>query len=143
MRKAAAITLCALLFVAATAAPGRAWHGHGGFHHGFHDRFRSHVFIGVGPWWGPAYGWADPWWGPGYGWVGPWYTPYPYAWYGPGPYPYPSVLVDQPQMYIQQQPPASAPAKAGFWYYCASAKQYYPNVGTCPEAWIKVPPAPG
>jgi hypothetical protein len=32
------------------------------------------------------------------------------------------------------QPPQS------YWYYCPSAKGYYPTVPTCPEVWIKVPP---
>jgi hypothetical protein len=27
-----------------------------------------------------------------------------------------------------------------FWYYCASARAYYPTAPTCPEPWIKVPP---
>jgi Protein of unknown function (DUF3300) len=33
-----------------------------------------------------------------------------------------------------QQPPAS------YWYYCPSARAYYPTAPTCPEPWIKVPP---
>jgi hypothetical protein len=33
-----------------------------------------------------------------------------------------------------QQPPQS------YWYYCPSARAYYPTVRTCPEEWIKVPP---
>jgi len=45
-------------------------------------------------------------------------------------------------MYVQQEPaPAVAPPQT-YWYYCASAKAYYPTVQKCPEAWIKVPPAP-
>jgi hypothetical protein len=28
----------------------------------------------------------------------------------------------------------------GFWYYCASARGYYPEVPDCPEAWVKVAP---
>ena len=27
-----------------------------------------------------------------------------------------------------------------YWYYCSSARAYYPTVPTCPEEWIKVPP---
>jgi hypothetical protein len=30
----------------------------------------------------------------------------------------------------------SAPA---YWYYCPSYGAYYPNVASCPEAWIPVP----
>jgi hypothetical protein len=36
----------------------------------------------------------------------------------------------------QQQPAQS------FWYYCPSARAYYPTAPTCPEPWIKVPPRP-
>src|SRR5437899_9629108 len=40
------------------AASGGTGGGHGGGHHGGHHHFggRSHVFVGVGPWfWGPPY----------------------------------------------------------------------------------------
>ena len=33
-----------------------------------------------------------------------------------------------------QQPPES------YWYYCPSARAYYPTTPACPEPWIKVPP---
>jgi Protein of unknown function (DUF3300) len=33
-----------------------------------------------------------------------------------------------------QQPPES------YWYYCPSARAYYPTAPACPEPWIKVPP---
>ena len=33
-----------------------------------------------------------------------------------------------------QQPPES------YWYYCLSARAYYPTAPACPEPWIKVPP---
>jgi hypothetical protein len=77
------------------------------------------VFIGVGPgfWWGP---------------------PYPYYWYPPPYYP-PVVVQPQPQVYVQQAPaPPSAPP--GEWYYCQSAGGYYPQVQSCPEPWVRVPP---
>lgn len=83
--------------------------------------YRGHgrVFIGVGPgyWWGPPYPY--------------WYPPY---------YP-PTVIVEEPPVYIQQEapPPPAPPAPEAYWYYCASAQVYYPNVPTCPEAWVKVP----
>jgi len=39
--------------------------------------------------------------------------------------------------------PAPAPqAAAGVWYYCESAKAYYPYVGECKEGWRQVPAAP-
>jgi hypothetical protein len=77
------------------------------------------VFIGVGPgfWWGP---------------------PYPYYWYPPPYYP-PVVVQPQPQVYVQQAPaPPSAPP--GDWYYCESAGGYYPQVQSCPDPWVRVPP---
>ena len=33
-------------------------------------------------------------------------------------------------------PPAVQPS---YWYYCPSARAYYPHVATCPEPWIPVP----
>ena len=93
-------------------APGHRFHGHG------------RVLIGVGPsfWWGP----------------------YPYWWYYPPPYDlYPTpVLAEEPPVYIQQPTPPTPAASEMYWYYCASAKAYYPIVQTCPEPWIKVPARP-
>jgi hypothetical protein len=104
------------------AAPSLAWDGH---RHG-----GPRVFVSVGPrfWWGPY--------------------PYPYYYY---PYPYyytpPPVVVQDPPVYVQQQqvspsvvPPAPSGAQESFWYYCPSSRDYYPQVPSCPEAWIKVPP---
>ena len=85
--------------------------------HGFshHPGFRGHgVFV-----FGPSF-WWDPW----------WYYPPPYY------YPPPQVLV-QPAPITVEEPPQS------YWYYCASAKAYYPTAPTCPEVWIKVPPRQG
>jgi hypothetical protein len=83
--------------------------------------WRGGVFIGVGPYW----------------------APYPYYWYPPPPYYYspPSVVVTQPPVYIEQPPvpPAPAAAAPAYWYYCVSAKGYYPTVPACPEEWVKVP----
>jgi len=93
-------------------------------HHG-----RVGVFIGVGPgfWWGAPYPY---WWGP----------PYPY-WWGPPPYYYPpaGIVVEQPQVYVQP-PPAPPAAPPTYWYYCPSAPGYYPQVQSCPEPWVRVPP---
>jgi hypothetical protein len=89
-----------------------------------HSHWRGGVFIGVGPWWGPPY------WGP-----------YPYWWYPPPYYYPPTVVIEQPRVYIEQPPPVPAPPPA-YWYYCMSAKAYYPSVQTCPEDWVKVPARP-
>ena len=76
-------------------------------------------------WWG--WGWPYAYWG----WPYP-YWDYPYYGY----YPYDPYYAYGPQVYIEQAP-------AGYWYYCASARGYYPTVSTCPEPWIRVAPRPG
>jgi len=109
-----ALIVVALLLVAIPLS--EAWAGgnwRGG--HGGHGR----VFIGTSFWFGP------PW--PYYY---PYYYPYPYAVYAPAP-----VIVEQP---VYTQKPPDRPE--GYWYYCESAKAYYPSVPMCAEAWIKVPP---
>jgi len=39
-------------------------------------------------------------------------------------------------------PPQASTAQAGVWYYCESAKGYYPYVRECKEGWRSVPAAP-
>ncbi len=99
-------------------------HGHHGFHghhrhHGFHPGFRTRVFIGSGVWIGPG-------WGPY------WYPPYYYPPYYPPVYTIP--VVAEPTTYIQQSPAPS------YWYYCESARAYYPYVQQCPGGWLTVVP---
>jgi hypothetical protein len=117
MRKPGAILVLVAALLVLSAAPShawsRGWHGH---------PFRAHhsrVIIGFGPafWWGPS----------------------PFWWHYPPAYVYapPAVVVQEPPVYVQQPPAAPA-----YWYYCPSAKGYYPYVQACPEAWIKVPPRP-
>jgi hypothetical protein len=62
---------------------------------------------------GPTWWWGPPWWA--------------FA---------PPVVVEAPPVYIER-----APSQA-YWYYCPSAGQYYPNVRSCPEPWVTVPPRP-
>jgi hypothetical protein len=114
MRKAALGLLVVGLLLAALAGSSEA-----------RVRWHGGVFIGAGPWWGPPY------WGP-----------YPYWWYPPPYYYPPPVVIEEPPVYIEQPPAAPAPPATAYWYYCGSAKAYYPNVPTCPEEWIKVPPRP-
>ena len=38
--------------------------------------------------------------------------------------------------------PTAAPASGGTWYYCDSAKAYYPYVAQCKEGWRPVPARP-
>ena len=42
----------------------------------------------------------------------------------------------QQQVEVAQPQPTYSPG--GTWYYCASAGQYYPQVGYCPEGWRAV-----
>ncbi len=124
MRKLASASLLAVALILILAAPtlaGGRHRGHGG----------TRVFVTVGPrfWWG-AY-------------------PYPYYYY---PYPYyvyspPPVVIQEPPVYVQQEvtpvpaaPSVSSAPAEGYWYYCPSAREYYPTAPTCSEAWIKVPP---
>ncbi|PYN94465.1 MAG: hypothetical protein DMD91_27875 [Candidatus Rokuibacteriota bacterium] len=122
MKKFALASLLAITLVITGALPSDAGRGgHGGGHHGgfghHHFVHGGTVFVGVGPiWW-------DPW----------WYYPPPY--YG---YAAPPIVVQEPTVYVQQQPVPSAPQ--GDWYYCASTRNYYPNVPTCAEPWIRVAP---
>ncbi|MEI6467782.1 MAG: hypothetical protein WCO67_23295 [Betaproteobacteria bacterium] len=67
------------------------------------------------------------------------------------PYYYPPVVVAPaaPLVYIEQaqpQPrvPQAAPQQpaAGWWYYCAEGKGYYPYVKQCPGGWQQVAPQP-
>jgi hypothetical protein len=69
----------------------------------------------------------------------------------------PPVYVPPPVV-IQQAPPATvvipapappppamappAPVVTNVWYYCASARQYYPHVPYCPEGWRVIAPPP-
>ena len=85
----------------------------------------------------------------GWWWVvaGVWYfypSPvYPY----PDPYTPPvTVINQQPPVVVAPQAPAptqpQSPPPAQSWYYCDSAKGYYPYVPSCPEAWRSVPAQP-
>jgi hypothetical protein len=93
---------------------GNGYHGGGGRWHG-----ATGVYIGgdLG-WWGP--GWWD--------------TPYPY-YFAP-----PVVVQSGPTEYIQQAP--AAPPQQAYWYYCQSARAYYPYVKECPGGWMQVVPQP-
>lgn len=124
------LATAALLFLTpppADAQKGFAFRGHSRVHGGFkghgHSHVHSKVFVGFGVGLGPAW-----WWGwPGY------YYPYP-------AYAAPVVVQQSPPVYIQQQ----APAEPYYWYYCESARAYYPYVQQCPGGWMKVvPPTEG
>ena len=77
------------------------------------------------------------------GWLGWWWVVPAGAWYySTYPYPYPYV---PPVTVINQEPAVVAPqesSQAQVWYYCDSAKGYYPYVPSCSEAWRTVPAEP-
>ncbi len=65
-------------------------------------------------------------------------TPWPRYYYDP---PAPVIIqtvprYNPPEVYIQQTPPP----EQGYWYYCESARAYYPYVKECPGGWMKVVP---
>jgi len=79
---------------------------------------------------------------------------YPYGYYGYPAYPvYPAYAYPYPYVAAAPVPypvpaPAPAPAapqyqpQAANWYYCDSAKGYYPYVAQCAEGWRAVPSVP-
>jgi hypothetical protein len=111
--------------VALTVAMEPAW-----AHKGHRSRGSVHFSFGYwgGPYWGPGY------WGPAY--------------WGPSVYPPVVVVPSEPRVYVERDatpPPAaapSAPATPQWWYWCASARQYYPYVANCAEGWQRVAPQP-
>jgi hypothetical protein len=103
---------------------------------------------GWGTGWGPGWGWGVGWnpgwgWGPGFwGWgvgapivvtsstVPAWAPPFE-----------PSVYVERERAAAEVPPaPAVVPSAEQWWYWCASARGYYPYVGACPEGWQRVAP---
>ena len=80
--------------------------------------------------------------------LSPYYWPSPYYAYPYSPaYVYPPVVIAPaaPPVYVEQPaaPPAPAPqAAASDWYYCPSARAYYPYVGECAQPWQRVPAQP-
>jgi Family of unknown function (DUF6515) len=51
-------------------------------------------------------------------------------------------VVAPPTGLTTSPPPGPAPQGAGSWYYCESARAYYPYVSQCPEGWRAVPAQP-
>ncbi len=93
----------------------------------------SLLFVSVSP----SFAWWHRWWGPGV-----WVVPPPVV-VAPIPAPAPVVVapapvIEQPPVYAQPVPDET-PAQS-YWYFCPSAKAYYPSVQSCADAWVKVPP---
>lgn len=57
------------------------------------------------------------------------------------PYPQPAPPPSAPAP-SAPSPAASASPPGGVWYFCASAKEYYPYIAQCAEGWKTVPAAP-
>lgn len=115
MRTAALGLLLALGAVFASESAEAHGRRHSRLHFGFH--------FGAPVYWGPYWG---PW----------WHYPPPYY------YPAPAVVVpSQPTTYIERGSEPELPA-TGWWYYCDTARGYYPYVKECPSGWQRVPPAP-
>lgn len=73
---------------------------------------------------GGRFGW---WWVVGGGWY-----------FYPAPiYPYPNPYVPPVVVTPAPPPPQAAPQ---YWYFCNSARGYYPYVTSCPEGWMQVVP---
>lgn len=125
----ALLTFAALLPSSVAAerhADHRYWHGDiRAFHRSDMDRWRG------GHWVHGEHNGRVGWW-----WVittaGLWYL------YSQPVYPYPSPYVPPAAVVV----PPTGPAPTAYWYYCASAKTYYPYVVSCPEGWRAVPATP-
>lgn len=147
MKRATTILMAALMgvtlaftSVAASAGGyrgGGSGYRHGGGHwHGGHRHWSGHVHFGFGGWW-PGY-WGAPYWGGYWGGYGaPYWGGYAYS---------PTVVVQQePRVYVERDDVGGAvPSNGGgqWWYWCASARGYYPYVNSCTEGWQRVPPQP-
>ena len=109
-------------------------HGGGGGWHGGSGGWHGGGWRGGGPgWWGV---------GLGLGWDAL-YFGYPYYGYPYPGYYYPygsSTVIVGPTDPLAQTP--QNPPPVANWYYCESAKAYYPYVRQCPEGWHLVPAAP-
>ena len=57
----------------------------------------------------------------------------------PDPYAPPGTITMQQPAVIAPQTNAPAQSPSQLWYYCDSAKGYFPYVSSCPEAWRPVP----
>ncbi len=51
-----------------------------------------------------------------------------------------AIYIQRPSPLQTPPQPKAQPQSQAYWYYCQSAKGYYPNVQNCPGAWIPGPP---
>ena len=125
---------------------GGAWRGGYGYGWGYRPYY---------PYWRAGWGWGGWGWG-GWGWGVGWYP----GWYGYGPGYWgwsagAPVVVDPsasgawvlPQSasggYIEKDAEHGAPSSGPpqqWWYWCESARAYYPYVESCAQGWQRVEP---
>jgi hypothetical protein len=134
-----AIALAALICSVAASTEALADRdGHrGGYRGGHHGGYRGHHH-GDGGHWSGSFVVGVPLYGPGYG-YGYYGRPWRYAPAYPYGYPDPVVVIRE-RSEVPEIP--SGPPPQQYWYYCASARGYYPYVGSCPEQWRAVPATP-
>jgi hypothetical protein len=126
----AAVVGLALVAGTASATGYRGYYRGHGHYHGHYHYPRTTFSIGV---WGPGY----------WGWPGYWGAPYWGGYYGGGYYPGPTTVYTEPRVYVERDEAAPAPNGGGqWWYWCQSAKGYYPYVASCSEGWQRVSPQP-
>jgi len=130
-------TVVAFLLVLAGAVAAQSAFAAGPYRGGYHGGYYggSHWHGSVGLYFGfPAFGYP-------YGYAPYYASPY----YYPPYYASPVVVQQQAPVYVEQSPqPAAQPsAPAGYWYYCADSRAYYPYVKECPAGWQRVAPQPG
>lgn len=127
-----AAVLAGLALLAASAPASAHGYYRGGHYYGG-PRVTFGFYGGPG-YWGPGYwrpGYWGGYWGPGY-----WGSSYYYA-------PPPVVVVpSEPRVYVERDAAPASSSGEQWWYWCASAKGYYPYVSTCSEGWQRVPPQP-
>jgi hypothetical protein len=149
---AAAIALGLTAVVDSASANGRGGGGYGGgyrgggHYHGGH--YHGSVRLWGGGFWGPYWGagywpgyWGGGYWGPGWG-----------GYYGTPAYAYTPVVAQEPRLWVENDPASATPPPAAapnpnpnaqqWWYWCVSARSYYPYVSSCAEGWQRVPPQP-
>lgn len=154
-----------LALVSTSPAYAGGHHGGGGFHShvffgfgGFGPGFVGFGpgFVGFGgfaPFWpapvAPAWAFAPPGWGapPPWAFVPPaWAAPPPPWGAQPSPWtaPPPSNAPAPPAPPPPAAPPSGAvtPPAETAWYFCPTAKGYYPYVARCTVAWQRVPTVP-
>ncbi len=159
MRKILLISILAILSITPAYAQGghggggRGGGGHGGDHGvgryaavgshggGYYGGYAGGRYFGGGRYYGNYRG-NFGWWGLGA--AGLWYfTPgsyYTYPYYSYYPYDSPYTDPNMPPVVVAPQTNVSpTPQAAHIWYYCISAKAYYPYVPSCREGWKTVP----